>query len=147
MTEILNAGPTVNEQELARAEKILGRPLPPLFRTFLLRNNGGYPREGLFSLGKKGGASVVQTFLRIQEGHRDDIRKRAASLADRLPQWLLPIGYDPGGNPICIAAAGPQTGAIFFWDHESEADGQPSDEAAIHVASNLEGFLSSLTGG
>ena len=147
MIDILDSGPRVAESEIAQAERDLGRPLPAALRDFLLDHNGGYPREGLFALGKSGGRSVVQTFLRVQAGHRDDIRRHATALAGRLPAWLLPIGYDPGGNTLCVATAGPQTGHIYFWDHEAESDGPPTDEAAIPLAADFNEFLSTMTGG
>jgi cell wall assembly regulator SMI1 len=147
MTEILDSGPSVDAATLTRAEEDLGRPLPAAFRAYLLEHNGGHPRDGLFSLGEGAGRSVVQTFLRIQDGHRDDIRDPAMARRGRLPAWLLPIGYDPGGNPICIATAGSETGAIYFWDHESESDAGPADETpAIRIAHDFESFLSNLTG-
>ena len=65
----------------------------------------------------------------------------------RMPEELVPIAHDPGGNQICIAVAGPKTGAVYFWDHEEEADDDetPGYDNVYLIANSFNEFLNSLT--
>lgn len=66
----------------------------------------------------------------------------------RLPEDLLPIANDEGGNLICIGLEGERLDQIFFWDHEEEADprqGQvPSYNNICFVADWFWEFFNSL---
>lgn len=36
----------------------------------------------------------------------------------RIPDGVLPIADDAGGNQVCLAVAGEFPGSVWFWDHE-----------------------------
>jgi hypothetical protein len=95
---------------------------------FLLQSNGGYPTVNLsfsFRQGRKDQSSVLRQFYPLDR-QSDDVNLDDAYEvlvdAGRMPAFLLPIGDDVFGNQICLAVAGDNVGAVFFWDHEQEPD-------------------------
>ncbi len=54
----------------------------------------------------------------------------------RIPEFLLAIGCDPGGNEVCIGLAEEQRERIYFWDHETGA--------IEELATAFAGFLDAL---
>ena len=42
------------------------------------------------------------------------------SMRDELPKGVVPIGQDMGGNTLCLAVTGEDTGTVLFMDHEAE---------------------------
>ena len=37
---------------------------------------------------------------------------------ERIPEGVLPIAHDAGGNLVCLDVAGKFPGSVWFWDHE-----------------------------
>jgi hypothetical protein len=61
-----------------------------------------------------------------------------------LPAELTPIADDSGGNLICIAVDRPNSGAVYYWDHEEEGEAAPYSN--VHVlADSFDEFLNSLS--
>ena len=74
--------------------------------------------------------------LRAQETYRN-----------RVPAWLLPVAKAEGGNLILIALSGDDAGAVYFWDHEQEADeGEPpTTENLYRLADSFEDYVHQLS--
>jgi hypothetical protein len=96
-------------------EKSLGSTLPEPYRTHLLEHNGGcvYGAQQLGDLHHVHGIHDGPEWARFHD------RSQYAGL---VPERLLPIADDPGGNLICIVLSGPDVGAVCFWDHERADD-------------------------
>ena len=64
----------------------------------------------------------------------------------RVPTDLVPIARDPGGNLICISIGKDDLGAIYFWDHEMETEGDARNyyENVFLIASSFSEFLKGL---
>lgn len=108
---------STNRAAIAKAEAKTDLSLPPTYREFLLDRNGGLSEECLFEIPGRGQSSLV--FLGIDTGHEyTDAVATFFAYIERLPDSVFPIGVDPGGNLICIVCKGPETGAVYFWDHE-----------------------------
>ncbi len=144
--------PATDEAGVLAFESKIGARLPADYRAFLLETNGGVPTNRCFTFGKPGAFysdSMVRYFLSISEelgislSHKFEIY----TAADRVPGNTLPIAVDPGGNLVLIGISGPETGKIYFWDHEVE--GLEEDSASprhLHlVAQTFSDFLSKLT--
>jgi hypothetical protein len=138
----LPAGKT-SDREIRAFEAVLGHRLPPEYRRFLLKFNGGHPQPDAFLLGME--EDVVMCFfpmrpmelrevdtnsldeLRIWPLHcawkdlQDDMDE---SENDDVDRSLLPIGTDGSGNYICIALERDNRGAVLFLDHET-MEGSP----------------------
>ena len=115
-----NHEPVLTDERLRSAERKLGLDFPESYRRFLLAHNGGRPEPETFSL-PDGSTDLVDWFLGIHNGEEDNLLRYADAYKGRVPDDLLPIAHDPGGNLICLGIAPPRFGQIFFWDHNWEA--------------------------
>ena len=50
------------------------------------------------------------------------LAKRLRLFNGRMPDTLIPIADDGGGNQICLGVAGAQLGKVYYWDHDNEWD-------------------------
>jgi hypothetical protein len=141
----------LTETDLVAVENRIGRPIPASYRAFLLRHNGGRPEQPSdFSMRDpatgRDQIGTVDRFLGVNADEFFNLEDYLKTYADRIPPNFFPIAYDPGGNLIVIATEGDIAGAIYFWDHEFEADeGQPpTDRNLYHISDSLNGLLDQL---
>ncbi|WP_339527211.1 SMI1/KNR4 family protein [Pseudomonas sp. EA_35y_Pfl2_R111] len=117
---------SVNEDVIKRFEEALGSKLPEDYRGFMLDHNGGDPEERcVFKLKGVDGPyseSLVRYLFAFSAETDESIEYNyeVYTLAKRLPENILPIGEDPGGNLICLSFQGEDAGKVYFWDHEQE---------------------------
>jgi len=132
-----------SEEKIAAFEKGLGRPLPPQYRQFLISYNGGRPKIDEFGIPGQG-SSQANFFYGIDVG-KDykcyELKKNVDVLKGRIPNELLPIADDPGGNQICISLSPDDCGRVYFWDHEKELE---PDQTVIPLADSFDEFIDSL---
>lgn len=146
--------PPLEEAKLKEMERVIGSPLPPDYRAFLLRYNGGQPFPSGFRMKREGrgySESCVAWLYGIQDGGEffNSFEFHYRSCLGRMPPNIVPIGSDPGGNQICISIAGRDLGHVYFWDHEREADPDEGEEPGYDnlyfVADSFSAFLASLS--
>jgi len=122
MTEILNSqefGPA-SEEQIRALEHELGVHLPSDYRSFLLETNGGIPSPERFAVPGLGEEMTVETFFGLHDGPthtslRHHMREWKALLPD-----CLPIGYEQGGNPLCLKLRGDGAGEVRLWDLQAD---------------------------
>ena len=135
------SGPT-NARQLATFEKYVGHPLPPAYRSFLLRYNGGRPEPDAFQLraGRRQEEHIVMCFfpmraltlgqIEVDDPKEllnwplhcawDDLRNDLEHLyKTKLDPPLLPIATDGLSNYVSIVLAGEKKGAMVFLDHKT----------------------------
>ncbi|MBA3819959.1 MAG: SMI1/KNR4 family protein [Deltaproteobacteria bacterium] len=139
---IFEAGPQLDESAIRALEDELGLVLPPAYRTFLLQNNGGYADPNVFERedNRRTGRqrALVQDFFTI-----DEVRKYRGWHRGRVPENLLAVGRDPGGNMLLVSVGGPDVGRVYFWDHDRETT-PPTYANVYSVADDFSRFLASL---
>jgi len=156
---IQESGPQINEAAISAIEQMLKIKLPQDYKDFLMRNNGGRPTNGwVFHFydahHKKADSSVINDFYILHEEETakyDDIRYVYKSLlhSGQIPQGLLPIADDPGGNIIFVCASeidcdcGYVHGRVFFGNHEQQ-DPVTGYIALSPVADSFADFLHRL---
>ncbi len=96
--------------------------LPPDYRAYLIKHNGGKPCPNHFKIPfSEGDISRIHhcyglhsgpTYLRLDYSYQTYLH--------RIPMHLLPIADDPFGNLILIGTAGNVLGKVYFWEHELE---------------------------
>jgi len=129
---------------IARLERELGVAFPGQYVEFLLDQNGGLPRAGVFPYDDN--ESSVSFFGAYTGQDYNDVAEAARRHAGRLPSEFIPVGDDPGGNLVVLAVSGADIGSIWFWDHENEsAEGVPSRDNMYKLAATLSEFVASLT--
>ena len=146
--EFLTPPQPADETSVAQAERRLGRRIPEDYREFLLQErNGGRPTANVSVLpeARRVGAGVTD-FLGV--GHPDDtdLAEVSAQYHDRIPADLLPVAHAEGGNLVCLSLGDHDRGAVYFWDHEEEAEeGEPPARRNLHrIADSFRDFAASL---
>jgi hypothetical protein len=125
--------------------------LPTAYREFLLTYNGGSPEPCGFLYQNQGKSyrAIANRFLGIQDGsyslYEDLLTYKERE--KRVPDNLIPIADDPGGNLICLSVSGSDCGKVYFWDHDLESDyGEEPDYSNVYfIANSFEEFFQNLT--
>jgi hypothetical protein len=136
-----------SEDEVRDFEKKNGFMLPSDYRAFLLNINGGVPSKSLVDVPKIGEQVVQRCYALKSPAVNYTLGRVLENYEGRVPQVMLPIGDDPGGNLFLIGVSGEECyGKVYFWDHEQEADlePQPYFENIYYVAGSFNEFLLSL---
>jgi hypothetical protein len=140
--------PPASEDAVLALEKFVGAPLPTDYRAFLLTYNGGRVEPSVFSMQNCPNSThgILNWLFGLHGGEYYDLLAAIDTYRDRVPPNLLPIGDDPGGNLICLSLSGSDRGAVYFWDHEDEAeeDEAPSYENMYLIGNSFESFMDSL---
>jgi cell wall assembly regulator SMI1 len=105
---------------IAALEKQLGARLPSDYSSFLRQDNGGRPLEYAVTVAGWGD-TVINSFFGAGCPGRQALDFQARRMSSMLPEAVMPIGDDPGGNYFCICLRPPDAGAVFLWDHEQAA--------------------------
>lgn len=123
------AGPPATIEAIEACERRLGVSLPPDYRSFLQEQNGGDPEPNSFE-----GAVAVRWFLSVGPVPIEGLEELEAIAyayspegdADyELPSEFLPVGEDDFGNLICLNVGGDDSGAVYFWSHDTFVDENP----------------------
>lgn len=153
MVVFLGTEAKIDLANIREIEGLIGFELPTEYAAHLLRYNGGQCTPNMFIFQENGREtkSSVDWFLAIYDGEYDNLKNyiQIYKLEDkRLPDHILPIAHDPGGNLICISCNGDDKGYIYFWNHEEEIDysmSDNSDYSNLYLISNsFESFINGL---
>jgi SMI1-KNR4 cell-wall len=132
----------IEEKELLIFEEKVGINLPPDYRQYLLKYNGGSPVPSDFNIPNHGMNSIDEMFG-IHNGPKYlSLESNFETYKNRIPHGLLPIANDNFGNILCIGFLGEAKGQIYFWDHEECDDGDWSD--IVRISDSFTSFLNSL---
>ncbi len=152
MIQMLDSFQEIDLLQIMSLEAMLHMKIPEDYRLFLLNCNGGRPRKSVFTYIYKGRKELgcVSRFLGIHNGEFDNLYQAVKTykiFQKRLPDNLLPIANDPGGNLICLSLIGNDLGSIYFWNHDWEADDheEPTYENIFLIATSFTEFIDSLT--
>jgi hypothetical protein len=154
--KLTDKGPRLDDKKIDSFEARWNIKLPPEYRAFLLRTNGGMPEpEVLFHFVERGkpSDSVLDQFYILRKGADDPNLDEALETfiaTRRMPATFLPFAYDQFGNQICISVAGKDVGRVYFWSHEREPadpaeDSDPSIDNVSLIADSFSSFLDALT--
>jgi len=145
----------LTEAMLVAFETELGVKLPDVYRRFLLQHNGGKIKPNIFdfidpyaAFGKD--RSLIHNLVGIHPTKFETFAKLLAVYRGRLPVRFLPIAFDPFGNLICLSLSGDDRDAVYFWDHELEANEDEDPETMPNtyvIADNFQAFLDGLYDG
>lgn len=121
--------------DISAFEKRIGYLLPEDYKEFLLKTNGGsfdcYKVIDTERFGKTSPEMVDLIYGLNSESYSDlDDKFNTYHIEDkRMPDGLIPIAGDPGGNHFCIALGEGKNGEIYFWDHELEVEFDSPEQA------------------
>jgi hypothetical protein len=145
--------PAVDEPAIAAFEAAIGFSLPPAYREFLLRFNGGTPTDPVFRLPdplrRQYAGSSVRYFFSITDQFTFSLAHHYSiyAAAGRTPREMLPIATDAGGNLVLLALSGAQSGKVFFWNHDIEGlvENPSSPDHLALVANSFGEFCDGLS--
>jgi hypothetical protein len=140
-------------ESFRRLEMEAGASLPPEYREFLQRHNGGRPEPAWFRISWQGQSWArrfpfdwVDWFFGLREEDSNDLRANLRYYRDRIPEGTIPIGCDPGGNLLLLGIVGSRQGNVMIWvrDYEGE-EGEAADYGNVGmIADGFGAFIESL---
>jgi hypothetical protein len=131
---------------IERFEKGHGVVLPPRYRNYLSLTNGGQPHHTRGFLIPEINEKVmlgVLFGLSEEAGKSLSLETVIAESNDEFPHGYIPIGEDPGGNQLLLAASGEHQEEIFFRDRVGFL-AKRTGKRMFRVAANIDEFLASL---
>ncbi len=130
--------PPASLDSIAQLEQRIGQPLPPAYRDYLLRQDGGWLASNDEALKVIFGLGDVPSELNMW--------RKLDTFDGRLPAWLLPVAQDAYGNLYAVSLRDQDRGSVWFWNHEEEADeGEPPSEDNIELrASDWQTFIEGI---
>lgn len=129
------------EQRIENLEAALGASLPAAYRAFLRSHREEPSRpvqvvstnpdywdvDHIFEIGD------AESYLQLDHCY--------ALVGDVLPDGMLPVAGDQGGNLYLLdCRRGPTTGGVYWWDHEQEL----GEDRVEFVATSFPAFLATL---
>ena len=122
-----------SEAEIQDLERQLGFRLPDRFRALLPQLNGAVAEPNTIK-GPGDEDYEINVFEKIEEIAQS---KNAIDSERPTDLLLVPFAMDGCGNHFCVVAAdGPETGAVYFEDHE-----MAGDEAFLKIAASLDELI------
>jgi SMI1-KNR4 cell-wall len=136
----------LHESAINVFEDFIGTKLPLDYKNYLISLNGGRPEKATFDIPNQGNSAVNRFFSLVSKVKSETLIFNIKIYKDRVPEEMLPIGNDPGGNLIVLSLKGRQRGGVFFWDHDLEADDeqQPFYKNITILSQDFSSFLSAL---
>ncbi|HEY1016271.1 MAG TPA: SMI1/KNR4 family protein [Herpetosiphonaceae bacterium] len=138
--------PPATQRELRLIETLWRIRLPPVYRAFLMSQNGGVP--SLVRFEAKASSYTINAFYAIAANQPyDDLCDALYTFYGRVPDDLIPIAYDPYGSQFCIGIDGRRFGKIYFWDHAEESEEESGEyyENTYLLANSLDEFFAGLS--
>ena len=152
--QMRNTGPPLTDERVRQLEAFIGYDLPPDFRAFLLKHNGGQPGLVVIDVeGLPGTPASVHVFFGLDRAPPFEfynLEWRFRACPGQIRSDLCPFACDDGGNLYCLVLSGrdrgmvyhvdlnPQTGAIWYGRPE------PEDRCEYRVAESFSDFLGKL---
>jgi SMI1-KNR4 cell-wall len=139
-----------SEQAIQEFESQFGGRFPDDYRLFLSTTNGGRPDPSALTF--RAGDSIsdcsVRYFLTLDKKEkRYSLHQFLSTYGDRIPKGLVPIACDSFGNLLLLDVGGPNSGAVYFWDHENENMDEPGWDNVFQVATSFAALEQSLQEG
>lgn len=123
MIRIEGSGKILADVDIEDLEKTLQVNLPAQYRRFLIAYNGGVPVPDVVDVeGVPGSPTDIQVFFGIDQAiESSDLIWNWQTFSGRIPETLLPIACDSGGNLFCLSLSAGALGHVFFVDLEQES--------------------------
>jgi len=136
----------VTSVDFRSTEKYLNKTLPKEYKDLLMKLNKDTFRQLLekkyfFSkTDKKEECILSELYIPNSNVVSKDLLEMTKLFKERMPSEYIPIGEDPGGNQFCLAIDGPNSGNIYYWDHESESENQPYYDNLFPISKVIDFF-------
>ncbi|QIF02084.1 SMI1/KNR4 family protein [Roseimicrobium sp. ORNL1] len=141
----------LTEQDLRTFEQWLEHPLPPRYRAFLLRTNGGHPHRHRASHGHLEAFYAIalvsahgQKYPPSERRLGMSLEEQVKSMLDDLPPSVIPIAFAGNGDRVCLSL---EDDRIFLWQHDAPYEDYPPALAElVPMADHVDALLDQLEG-
>ena len=145
MTDIRGVKPPISKSEIGLVEKRLGFDIPPEYKIFLLKTNGGIPYPGSVKYDGEYYDCVAYFYSAGNDNSSNDLFRNLEEYRGVVPSHYLAIAESPGGNLYCLSLKNEDYGSVYFWEHdEANYDGETREENMILLAPSLTKFIDEL---
>ena len=150
---LINSADKINAEDIAAFENEVGIKFPEEYKQFILKENGGKPEEDWLydffdEVTEAENTSVIREFFSlflddtVKIGNLKKIYK-TMTYEEMIPDGMLPIADDPGGNVIGISLNKDDYGYVYFINHEYD-DLDTGYLVKSKIAESLNEFLDAL---
>ena len=142
----INTNIPITYRDIQEVENKYHISLPEAYRNHLLKYNGGTPKREYFKTEE--GAYWIDCFLPLKSDNPQIFTFEDAFNDSKinpviLPEGLLPIAIDPGGNYYCISMGEGDYESIYFYKMD-DYDEKDFDAALTFLSSSLDDFINNM---
>lgn len=109
--------PCVPEAQIEAIERAKEIRLPPPYREFLAKHNGGTPEPKRFTTRDGKVVSIISKFLPVDDDQVDNLVEEIEGItqAGQIPPNLIPIATTPADNRVVLSVSGNDAGKVYYW--------------------------------
>lgn len=138
------AKPELTDEEIRRVEKELGLGFPEDYRDIVRQHSGAVPTRTDFTYrhpvtGKLRGDGLAH-LLPLRSEEKSSVLAVMGWLGDQLPERVVPVGGNGGGNYICLDYRRGAPPGVSLWLHEETIEG-----CLVPLAGSFTEFLEMLS--
>lgn len=136
----------ITDEDLTAIEKEYNFKFPEDLKEFYLTYNGGNLEKKEVCLQKDDWISFIRFhgFYSIKKGYSIlENKLKINYLDDWWIKWLIPFGYDEGGNEFCFSTRDYEYGCIYYFLSDDYDEDYP-DDSIIKVGENFTDFINSM---
>jgi cell wall assembly regulator SMI1 len=136
-------GKGATAEDVEKVERYVGRQFPDDYREFLIKYAGSYnPDECEFTVTTSGSQPWISNFGVLLSTYQDDVDSIVCTydgLRDQLPDGIVPIIGDGGGDYVGLDYRHGDPPSISYFSHECDGP-----DAVVSLAASLSVFLDML---
>ena len=136
----------IEQQDLLDLESEYGFRFPNELKEFYLKYNGEKLKQKKVVLqeGDWRSSTGFHCFYSIKQGHSSLSKKlRNCSCDDWWIDWLIPFGYDEGGEDFCFSTRDSDYGSIYYFMSDC-IDEECPENALVKVGDNFNDFINRM---
>ena len=141
--KIHSSYPKIRNEDVKRAEELLGFKLPENMRKFYLECNGGEPERKIYI--SDGYEYMLNYFipLILPDSPHDTVIATRKLIEDVSPSWFIPIADDGGELLYGFSISDGESGAIYCWNPDYDYGDDPNEHVSC-LCDNIQNFIDGM---
>ena len=149
--EVKESKKPTNLLEIEKFEELIQAKLPEDYKKFLLKHNGGHPTVNVYKLiepiNERNKEASISWFFALYDGEYSNITTEFKYSREKIPDELLPIARDDGGNIICLGIQGDYYGKLYYWTTNYSFWGEEDLNYIYLISNSFTDFINGLYSG